>query len=160
MGAEPHSAPSPSGSTIVGLAQRAYEILGVGLDDIPETDDPVADLIDVGVNIFRLFVRDHPSLYRIAFQRIVPNLQAGQELTEAREQVFPRLVAKVKRLEDAGLLDGRSAREAAVEFNAMCEGLANAELPGSTLPILPAGRDERAWRVALASLIRGFGETE
>jgi hypothetical protein len=38
----------------------------------------------------------------------------------------------------------------------MMEGLANAELRGRTLPILPAGKEKQAWRRALMTLIRGF----
>jgi hypothetical protein len=47
--------------------------------------------------------------------------------------------------------------EAAVEFNAMLEGLANAELRGRALSLLPEGAEEQAWRNALATVIRGFG---
>ena len=38
----------------------------------------------------------------------------------------------------------------------MLEGLANAELRGSTLPILPPGTEERTWRDALTTVVRGF----
>ena len=141
---------------VAALARRAFELLGARLDEVPESDDPAADLIDVGVKIFRRFVREHPSLFRIAFQRIVPGLQADPGLIETRERVFLGLLAKVKRLEDAGLLAGKSVREAATEFNAMCEGLGNAELRGATLPILPVGKEERAWRDALGTVVRGF----
>ncbi len=63
------------------------------------------------------------------------------------------------RLEAAGLLDGKSPREAVIEFNAMCEGLANAELRGAILRILPEGEEERAWRDGLGTVVRGFGAT-
>ena len=46
--------------------------------------------------------------------------------------------------------------EAAVEFNAMLEGLANAELRGTILRILPAGEEERTWQEALTTVARGF----
>ena len=142
---------------VVALAQQAFEILDAGLAEQRETADPVADLVETGL-IFRRFVQDHPSLFRIAFQRIVPELRADPALVEARERAFPKLVARVQRLKDAGLLDRKSAREGAVEFNAMCEGLANAELRGQTLRILPPGEEERAWRRALRTVVRGFGE--
>jgi AcrR family transcriptional regulator len=141
---------------IDALAQRAFEILRAGLDELPETDDPAADLLEVGSGVFRRFVRDHPSLFRIAFQRIVPGLRAGPELTEARQRTLSRLQARIQRLEDAGLLDGKPVREATLEFNAMCEGLANAELRGGTLRILPEGQEERAWRDGLLTVVRGF----
>jgi AcrR family transcriptional regulator len=141
---------------IAGLAQRAFELLVSKLEELPETRDPVADLLDVAVKGFRPFVREHPSLYRIAFQRIVPGLRAGPELTDARERAFALLTAKVRRVQEAGHLGEKSLREAAVEFNALCEGLANAELRGTTLPILPRGKEEQAWYRALKSLVRGF----
>jgi uncharacterized protein YgfB (UPF0149 family) len=45
---------------------------------------------------------------------------------------------------------------AAIAFNAMMEGLANAELRGSVLPLLPEGEEESAWRDALITVVRGF----
>jgi hypothetical protein len=105
-------------------------------------------------------VLEHPALYRIAFQRIVPGFRAGPEVTEARERAFAGLLAKIQRVEDAGLLGPtKSVRQAAMEFNAMLEGLANAELRGATLRILPAGSEERAWRDALGTVVRGLSAT-
>jgi AcrR family transcriptional regulator len=138
------------------LAQRAFELLQAGLVELPETDDPGADLVEVGAGVFRRFVRTHPSLFRIAFQRVVPGLRAGPDLVSARQGALAGLEARVQRLEDAGLLGHKSVRDAAVEFNAMCEGLANAELRGATLRILPEGEEERAWRDGLRTLIEGF----
>src|SRR5919108_993884 len=62
------------------LATRAFELLQAGLDELPGTKDPAGDLVDVGLRVFRPFVLEHPSLFRIAFQRIVPGLRAGPEL--------------------------------------------------------------------------------
>jgi AcrR family transcriptional regulator len=138
------------------LAQRAFKLLQAGLDELPQTDDPAADLIEAGAGVFRRFVRTHPSLFRIAFQRVVPGLRPGPELTEARRRALTRLEARVERVRLAGLLGRKSVQQAAVEFNAMCEGLANAELRGATLRILPEGGEERAWRDGLATLVQGF----
>jgi AcrR family transcriptional regulator len=138
------------------LAQRAFELIQSRIDELPETDDAATDLVEVGVRVFRRFVQEHPSLFRIAFQRVVPGLRAGPELTEARRGALARLEVRIERLKDAGLLGGKSVREAALEFNAMCEGLANAELRGGTLRILPAGEEERAWRQALQTVVLGF----
>ena len=96
-------------------------------------------------------------LYRIAFQRVAPTLRAGPEVAEAREHAFAQLQRKIRRLEQAGLLGKTSLQEATVAIEAMMEGLANAELRGRTLPILPAGKEKQAWRRALMTLIRGFG---
>ena len=53
-------------------------------------------------------------------------------------------------------LGSTSVRDAAVAFNALCEGLANSELRGAILRMLPAGEEERAWRDSLTALVRGF----
>jgi AcrR family transcriptional regulator len=147
---------SKEGLVVDALAQGAFEFLFDEIDKLVETDDPVTDLIDVGVPVFRRLVLEHPARYRIAFQRIVPGLRPGPELTAARERAWNQLNAKVQRLDDAGLLGDKSVREAAVEFNAMLEGLANAELRGAVFRNLPEGDEDRAWRDALATVIDGF----
>jgi AcrR family transcriptional regulator len=148
---------SKDGLLVDALAQGAFEFLVERIGALVETDDPVADLVAVGVSGFRPLVLEHPARYRIAFQRIVPGLEPGPELTAARGRAWNQLLAKVSRLDEAGLLGGKTVREAAVEFNAMLEGLANAELRGSVFRNLPAGGEEVAWRNALATLVAGFG---
>jgi AcrR family transcriptional regulator len=138
------------------LAQTAFEFLSTEIEALPETDDPVADLVDVGVKVFRRLVREHPALYRIAFQRVVPGLRAGPDLTTARQRAFAQLHGKFRRLEESGWLSRTSVPAAIVAFEAVMEGLANAELRGATLRILPEGEEERAWRDALLNVIRGF----
>ena len=147
---------SKDGLLVDALAQSAFDFLADGIDELVETDDPVADLIVVGVPVFRRLVVEHPALYRIAFQRIVPGFQAGPEVTAARQRAWTRLVAKTQRLAEGGLLRQRSATQAAVEFNAMLEGLANAELRGTSLRLLPEGAEEETWYNALTTLTQGF----
>src|SRR5688500_15379106 len=52
------------------LARDAFDLLVARAGAVRETKDPTADLVRTGVKGFRRFVLDHPSLYRIAFQRI------------------------------------------------------------------------------------------
>jgi len=148
---------SKEGLLVDTLAQSAFEFLADGIAKLPETEDPIADLVALGDPVFRRLVLEHPALYRIAFQRIVPGLRPGPELVAARERAFAALRARVQRVADAGHLGRKSVDEAAVEFNAMLEGLANAELRGSALRILPEGGERRAWREALSTVVRGFG---
>ena len=142
---------------IDALAQTAFEFLYSEIAKLPETDDPVRDAVDIAIKVFRRLAVEHPVLYRIAFQRVAPTLRAGPEVIAARQRAFAQLQRKIRRLEETGLLGRTSLPEATVAFEAMMEGLANAELRGSTLPILPAGKEKQAWRQALATLIRGFG---
>ncbi|HEX6652687.1 MAG TPA: TetR/AcrR family transcriptional regulator [Thermoleophilaceae bacterium] len=147
---------SGDGLLVDALAQAAFEFLADEIDRLVETGDPAEDLVDVGVLVFRRLVTEHPALYRIAFQRIVRNLRPGPELTAARERAFRGLLQKVQRAADAGRLGNKPVREATVEFNAMMEGLANAELRGGVFRNLPEGDEEDAWRQALRSLVHGF----
>ena len=148
---------SRDGLLVDALAQRAYELLSEALDEHAESDDPAADVIDMAAVVFRSFVRDHPALYRITFQRVVPGFAPGPELVEARDASFARLTAKIRRLETAGLLGNKPLSEAVTEFQAMCEGLGNLELRGSAMPLLPRGEQDAAWRRAFTTLVRGFG---
>ena len=68
---------------VAALAQTAFELLYDNIDRLPETDDPVADLVAVGTKVVRGLVRQHPALYRIAFQRIA-GLQPEPGLVAAR----------------------------------------------------------------------------
>jgi len=138
------------------LAERAFRYLGAGLAAADETDDPAGDLIRLGSRMYRNFVREHPSLFRIAFQRIVPEFQMTPALVTVRREVWGQLEAKVARLAEVDGLGGRSVLEAAVEFNAMCEGLANAELRGGTLRETDGVDAETVWRDAFTTVVRGF----
>ena len=89
--------------------------------------------------------------------RIVPDFQPGPELTAARDSAFGRLRAKVGRLAPAGQLTDRTVPEAAIQFQALCEGLGNQELRGADLRLLPEGDEEHTWRSAFTTLVRGFG---
>jgi AcrR family transcriptional regulator len=147
---------SKEGLLIDALAQGAFEFLADGIAALDETDDPVADLVDVGMLVFRRLVLEHPVLYRIAFQRIIPGFRAGPELTAARERAWAQLINRVERVAAAGELGTKPVREAAVEFNAMMEGLSNAELRGAILRLLPEGEEEATWRQALHSVVDGW----
>ena len=147
---------SKDGLLVASLARDAFAFLFTELGKLEETDDPAADLVDNGVLVFRRLVLDHPALYRIAFQRVVPGLEASPELVSTRQRAWEQLVAKVARLGPPGLLGDKTPSEAAVEFNAMMEGLANAELRGAVLRLLPEGDEEQTWRNALATVIRGW----
>ena len=138
---------------LVAVAQQAFAYLESGLKAAKESADPAADLVELGAGMYRRFVRTHPSVFRLAFQRIAPGLPMSQEFFDARARCWAVLESKVRRLADAGLLGGRTVTEAAVQFNALCEGLGNAELRGGTLA---PGNQAAVWRGAFGSLVQGF----
>ena len=140
---------------VAALAQTAFEFLYDHIEELPETDDPAADVVAIGTKVVRRLVQDHPALYRIAFQRIA-GLEAEEGLVAARERAWVQLQGRVARLQDAGVLVDKSVPDAARELNAMWEGLANAELRGDVLRIIPRGEEERAWEAALTTVVRGL----
>jgi AcrR family transcriptional regulator len=138
------------------LAQTAFEFLYTEIRALRETNDPVADLVDIGVKVFRRLVLERPVLYRIAFQRVALGLRAGAELAAARQRAFRQLQRRIRRVQASGQLGRTSICDATIAFEATMEGLANAELRGTTLPILPTGDRARAWSRALRAVIRGL----
>jgi AcrR family transcriptional regulator len=148
---------SREGLVVDALAQRAYELLTEGVLAHPETDDPAADLAAMGADVFRPFVLEHPALFRITFQRVIPDFEPGPELLEERQRALDALTAKVARLQEARLLRrGITVEAVVVAFQGMCEGLANAEMRGAIMRMLPDGDEEQAWRVAMDALLRGL----
>jgi AcrR family transcriptional regulator len=133
---------------VTALGARAYELLRIGIEGFPTTDDPAGDLVEAGIAVFRAFAVSHPSLFRVSVQRTLegPGF-APIDRAEAYE-AWVGLEAKVARVD----LGGRSVNDAASSFHALCEGLAALELRC----MLPAGREEAFWRDALGTLVRGF----
>ena len=80
----------------------------------------------------------------------------ASDFAQAATQAFAGLETRVTRVKVAGLLGGRSVREAACQFHALCEGLAAVELRGVMTP----GEEMRIWRDALTALVAGFAITD
>ena len=95
--------------------RTAYTFLADGMDNMAETDDPAADLVENGVTVYRRLVLEHPALYRIAFQRIVPDFRADPARSaDARSPARQGpAVADAGQLADAGRDGGRLHRRCA-----------------------------------------------
>jgi len=139
---------------LVALGSRAFDILGTAIDALPTTDNPQADLVEAGLVVFRRFAVRHPSLFRIGVQHSLPEGadDLATEFRGAAASALAGLRARIKRVEDAGLLGRHSVYEATYAFHALCEGLAAVELRG----LMPAGLEEGLWRDALVSLVAGL----
>ena len=137
---------------IVALGRRAFDWLADAMDQLPASDDPVMDLEESGVRVFRRLVAQHPALFKIGVQHNdVPAELVPQFRAEAAN-ALARLHARFQRLHEHRHLDDRNISEAATQFHALCEGLAALELRG----ILTSGQEERIWRSALSALIAGM----
>jgi AcrR family transcriptional regulator len=137
---------------VAALGIRAFEMLGRTIEAAATTDDPATDLVEAGVTVFRRFATSHPALFQIAIQRTRVQPEVAREMRPVATDAFAGLVRKVARLEAAGGLGGRAIAEAAMEFHALCEGLAALELRGMLTP----GQELRIWRDALGALVAGL----
>ena len=131
------------------LATRFFEELHKAIDAVALTDDPAADLVNAAMNAWRQTVERHPSLYRLVFLRIVPELELGPEFGQVAYDAFGRMQALVERVAP----DGPAVHERALAWHALTEGLASMEVRGQMLDTLNA---ERIWRTALTAMVRGF----
>jgi AcrR family transcriptional regulator len=137
---------------LVALGTRAFAMLGAAIAELPATEDPAADLVDAGVEVFRRFAIGHPSLFRIGVQQTVGSPALASDFAKAAAEAFAGLEARMTRVKAVGLLGSRTVRDAACEFHALCEGLAAVELRGLMSP----GEEVRIWREALSALVAGF----
>jgi AcrR family transcriptional regulator len=130
------------------LATRFFEELHRAIDAVELTEDAAADLIEAGMQAFRRTVMTHPSLYRLVFLRVVPDLELGPEFGQVAYGAFGRMQSLVERV-----APGPWVHERALAWHALTEGLASMEVRGQMLDTLNA---EQVWRNALTSLVRAF----
>ncbi|WP_151082229.1 TetR/AcrR family transcriptional regulator [Nocardioides cynanchi] len=137
---------------VAALGTRMFELLGDGVAELPETDDPVADLVEAGVGVFRRLSVTRPALFDIGVRHTAVDPDTVGEFVPAARDAWGSLEARFQRLQDAGLLPGRTVTVASRQFDAMCEGLAAMERRGS----METSGAEDVWRDALQTLLDGM----
>jgi len=144
--------------SIEGVFSALYGEAYLGLirqvDSLTLTGEPRSDLIRICLDGFRRWALAHPNLFRLAFERVVPNVRPRPEDRDAGLQALRRLEALVRACADAGRLDGRSVEAVVAQVSALCQGLASMELRDWW-----AGTDlesERLWEDALNALLDGL----
>ena len=130
------------------LGGRAFELLQSGLEALPATAEPQTDVVEAAL-MFRRFALEHPALFSIGIQLTEPSLwpRFSANAAEARTALHRHF----EPLAEAGLLGGRSVPEAALQFHALCEGLAALELRRTRV-----SDPEGLWRRAVVALVAGF----
>ena len=133
------------------LYAEGFERLVEAMRQNPITDDPLADLRQ-GANCYRDTALANATHYMVMFGGAVPGFVPSDASHELAHQAFDRLVAKVARCTDAGLLEGSPDHVAEVLWGSI-HGLVMLELVGiNPLMSEPAARFERA----LDALFRGM----
>jgi AcrR family transcriptional regulator len=136
---------------VVALGAHSFDVLRTALEALPTTNDPTSDLVEAGLT-FRAFALEHPSLFAIGVQRSLPTPELWAQFSAAASRALVELERRLARLSDADLLGGRSVDAAALQFHALCEGLAAFELRSACPPMVA----ERMWREGLGALMAGF----
>jgi AcrR family transcriptional regulator len=139
---------------VAALGARMFELLGAGVDALPKTDRPAADLVEAGVGVFRQLAITRPALFQIGVQQTSVDVAVTSKIRPVARSAFQILESRFQRLHDDGQLPDRAINEAATQFHALCEGLATVEQRG----MIPPGNAERLWRDALAALIDGLAK--
>lgn len=131
---------------------EGFRLLGARLEAIPDTDDPVADLV-ASVRAFRAFVQDHPVVAELMFSRPFADFDPAPAEAEAGATVRRWIVGVVSRCVDAGVIAGDPADVAHV-LVVLTQGLAAAESSRRL------GRSKasvnRRWDLAVQTLLRGL----
>jgi AcrR family transcriptional regulator len=130
---------------VAALAARPFELLRDGLESVPVTDDPAADLVAAAL-MYRDFSNEHPSLFALGMQHA---RATGFALDVAWESLnlLKERVGRVR-------LSGRTVDQATLQFHALCEGMAAVELRG----MRDVADWEVIWRQGFEALVAGFAQ--
>ncbi len=126
--------------------------LGAAIGDLPETEDPVADM-RVCRQEYRRFALENPTYYAVMFDSVVPGWVPSPAAEAVALTALGRLAEQVQRAIDAGQLQATDALSVATSLWATSHGLITLEMKMSHAPKFdwPAIYD-----VTLERLLTGF----
>jgi AcrR family transcriptional regulator len=142
---------------VAALGARAFDWLAESLGAASLSADPAADLVEAGVKGFRRLIVEHPVLFQIGIQGQWPP-EMCEPMALAAEAAWRHLLVRTERLAAADQLGKRTAQQAAVEFHALCEGLATMESHGQLARMI-GSEPATVWRSSLRALVAGFAVT-
>lgn len=127
------------------LYREAARRFGARLAEIGVTDDPVRDIVRLGL-AYRDYARDEPRLYAIMFAKM--DEPSDEASAEAARTIEP-LIDAVRRGQAAGQLVDVPAERIALSCWGIAHGLVSLELAGTVPPGLDVAADyeESLWVV-------------
>ncbi len=134
------------------LAARAFELLAVQVDSVPQTEDPVNDLLVTGFVGFRGYALEHPDLFRLVLGSAFPTFRLGEEASRAGTAAFTRLTGRVARAQATDRLLAEKCDSIAFQLYATALGLCTLELCG----MIATTEAESVWRSLFATLVSGW----
>ncbi|MEU7530798.1 TetR/AcrR family transcriptional regulator [Saccharothrix sp. NPDC042600] len=115
------------------LYEEAFRRFGDRLAELPETDDPVEDIVRIGLT-YRDSALADPQFYLVMFSKVVPNFTPSDETNAAAAETFTPLVTNVGRAVESGLFVDAPLEHIALAMWGMVHGLVSLELNGNLPP--------------------------
>ncbi|MEJ2854554.1 MULTISPECIES: TetR/AcrR family transcriptional regulator [unclassified Saccharothrix] len=115
------------------LYEEAFRRFGDRLAALPETGDPVEDIVRIGLT-YRDSALADPQFYLVMFSKVVPNFTPSEETNAAAAETFTPLVANVRRAVESGLFVDAPHEHIALAMWGMVHGLVSLELNGNLPP--------------------------
>jgi AcrR family transcriptional regulator len=134
------------------LLREGFDDLSRAMDSVPVTDDPLVDLQRC-CQAYRTFGVSNATRYRLMFEGTVPDFVPSEESIGSATASFDRLVDRVGRCVDAGVLAPGDHSEIAASLWAASHGLISLELSGRK-PESIGGDDP--YERTMAAMIKGL----
>jgi len=135
---------------IAALGSRGFDLLREYIEQLPVTDDLVADVVAAGAVAFRNWAAEHRALFEVSIQRRDLPPAVSEQTRAAASRAWGPLHERLQRLPRKHLR-GRSVALAGVEFHVACEGLASLDLRTKVSESMPG-----IWEDTLRSLVVGW----
>jgi AcrR family transcriptional regulator len=130
---------------LAAMHREGFRRLGEALAGVPRTDDPLGDVIALGL-AYRRAALDSPHLYGLMFGRAAPGFSPAPEDQAAADLTYRPLVEGVERCHQAGVFAGAGPERIALHLWATAHGMVSLELNNH---IPPPGNPEEIYLEAL-----------
>ena len=131
------------------LYDEAFNRFGTHLANVPITDDPAEDLLQIGLAYRRSALED-PQFYSVLYSKVV---EPTKEMSRAAGRTFAPVIDAVRRAVEQGVYLAEDPEQIAMSMWGIAHGLVSLELNGN----LPRGVDaEATYELALRAHGRGW----
>ncbi|MFI9007405.1 TetR/AcrR family transcriptional regulator [Actinosynnema sp. NPDC053489] len=113
--------------------EEAFRRFGERIASVPQTDDPVEDIVQIGL-AYRASALADPQFYLVMFSKVVPGFEPSDETKEAAVRTFLPVVRDVERAVRTGVFAQEEPERIALAMWGMVHGLVSLELNGNLPP--------------------------
>ncbi|WP_367135180.1 TetR/AcrR family transcriptional regulator [Saccharothrix sp. HUAS TT1] len=113
--------------------EEAFRRFGDRIASVPQTDDPVEDVVQIGL-AYRESALADPQFYLVMFSKVVPDFEPSDETKEAAVRTFLPVVRDVGRAVECGAFPAEPPERIALAMWGLVHGLVSLELNGNLPP--------------------------